>query len=49
MQFESGSDANKSPRADLEVKMVSVTGGKALSDSREWSIPDLRVGWDVSV
>ncbi len=33
-QFESGSDANFSPRADLQVKVVSVTGGKALSDSR---------------
>ncbi len=49
MQFDSGRDANKSPRADSEVKVVSVTGGKALSDSRECSIPDLRVGWDVSV
>jgi hypothetical protein len=39
----------KSPRADLEVKVVSVTGGKALPDSSEWCIPDLRVGCVATV
>ena len=39
----------KSPRADLEVKVVSVTGGKALPYSSEWCIPDLRVGCVATV